>query len=257
MVGSITSKKNAVGTLSDGQDESKESFELPASVQGEMSSAEGAQESQQNDAVVSENDEKSKLANSVVSDVATVTKDPSKREELRDVLRPRRRKHKAHTKRRAVSKTIEDAGNELDKKVKVRLVKRNRRVRLKTKTGEVVSGGLKTGEQSKVLVGKDGSKVLLLDKKLGEKDIVKTVADFTGVVISENAERNGLEIDDWFISGLADFLAEFVDSTYGMLIATSVLTSAIFDTYNDKKEVAEFDQRMEASLIERYSIGKA
>lgn len=164
----------------------------------------------------------SKALTGAVKSIGEKTEKTETREALADAIEGKkegRGKRRSRHKRAAILRSISDASSELKGKVKVRLARAGKQVRVRTETGQIVKGGLKAGEASRVLVADDGSKVLLLNRKLPKEALIQEVNKFVQETFVNAAHRNGVNISKDFF----DALTAIVQSSLATVIFTETL----------------------------------
>lgn len=156
-------------------------------------------------------EEKSDAITTAVKKVGSKTKERDTREQLVDALEGKNPRRRSRRKRKAIYRTIDEAGADLRKKARVRLVRPGPTVKVKTETGQVVQGQLAKGEASRILTAEDGSKVLLVNRSLRARKIVQEVKVFIAEAFVKSAERNGVEMTPDVLQDLFGVFSAFFE----------------------------------------------
>lgn len=223
-------------------------FDLPTGSGDQASSTSAGSAQQVSAPVTSDVAEKTEDANKLIEKVGNSTRDPDKRKKLIDALDKDKAKRRPRRKRQAIERSVDKAGADLRDKTKVKLVKNGKTVRLRSKTGKIVTGRLNNGERSKVLVASDGSKVALINEKASRGEIAQEVEGIIQDTIVAAGRNFGLDLSGSVFEGLEDWF----ETEFGEFMARAIYVPTIALVHADLvSDQSRSDQLLEEQLYRR------
>ena len=204
-------------------------FDLPQSASGASQTATGAGAASETASEAAEVAETTAEANKIIEKVGEKTSNRHEREKIIEKVEMRRGFRHRRQKRRAIMKALDRAGGQLRKKTKVSLVDDGKTVRVRSKTGQVVTGKLEKGETSKVLVAADGSKVALIDKSASRKEIIEEVK----TLVTQTIEDAGRDFHVDLSGGILQGLEEWFKTDFGAFLVYAYFVPTIAHVVSD------------------------
>lgn len=225
-------------------------FEGPEISAGTTQALEKAEPANAGTSDATSDKEKSIVLTQAVKSVGEKAKEEETKKRIVEASEGKNPKMRSRRKRRAIERTIDETGNELKGKVKVRLAKSGSKVRLTTETGKQVEGRLNEGESSRELTAVDGSKVLLVNRKLKARQLVKEVSEFVTGSFEKAAKRNNVELSSDALTRLFDFFRDTLIELLPLVVARDYAVNSVDTSPEEQRQIERQSQKRQTATVD-------